>query len=465
MIFRQLIHDDLGCASYLIGDEKAGVAAVVDPKLDIDDYLALARYMGVRIEHILETHNHADHVSGHGPLVAATGATVHIHRLAAPDYEHEPFDDGFELALGRIVVRALHTPGHRPEHTSFALIDSARGSEPWAVLTGDTLFVGDIARPDLAVDKQEGAAGIFHSLQDTLLTLPDTCEVWPGHLGGSLCGGPGMDMKVSSTIGYEREHNALLRVRVEDAFAAATTSGLGPQPPNFRAIVALNRGPLDGERARLQALTPHQVARLQADGAQLVDVRTDQQFDESHIPGAICNPAVRAGFGTKLAWVTDRDRPVVLIGRDDDDAERAGRLAAAVGVRRLAGYLAGGMTSWREEKRATRSVRRVDVAGLHDIVASVQVLDVRERAEFEEAHIPGSVHVPYHDVSAIPDGLDGEAPIAVICSSGQRSAVAASLLLGAGARDVIHVADGGVGTWGERDWPLERAPESATAAS
>ena len=191
VIFRQLTHDDLGCASYLIGDEDAGVAAVVDPRLDIDEYLRLARYLGVRIEHVLETHNHADHVSGHGRLVSATGARIHIHRDAAPDYDHEPFDDGWELELGALRVRALHTPGHRPEHTAFALIDTERGEEPWAVLSGDSLFVGDIARPDLAVDKEEGARGIFRSLHGKLLALPDTTELWPGHLGGSLCGGPG----------------------------------------------------------------------------------------------------------------------------------------------------------------------------------------------------------------------------------------------------------------------------------
>ena len=211
MIFRQVIHDDLGCASYLVGDEDAGLAAVVDPKLDIDEYLSLARYMGVSIEHILETHNHADHVSGHGRLANATGATIHVHREAQPDYDHEPFDDGWELALGSVRVRALHTPGHRPEHTAFALIDTARGPEPWAVLTGDTLFVGDIARPDLAVDRDEGARDIFRSLHEKLLCLGDSVEVWPGHLGGSLCGGPGMDMKVSTTIGFERRHNELLR--------------------------------------------------------------------------------------------------------------------------------------------------------------------------------------------------------------------------------------------------------------
>ena len=185
MIFRQITHDDLGCASYLVGDDDAGLAAVVDPRLDIDEYLRLALYLGTRIEHVLETHNHADHVSGHGRLAASTGATIHIHRAATPEYDHVPFDDGWKLVLGRLVVRALHTPGHRPEHTAFALVDTDRGPGPWAVLTGDSLFVGGIARPDLAVDPREGAHGIFHSLHGRLLTLPDTCEVWPGHLSGS----------------------------------------------------------------------------------------------------------------------------------------------------------------------------------------------------------------------------------------------------------------------------------------
>src|SRR3954447_24412095 len=193
----------------MIGDEDAGVAAVVDPRLEIGEYLRLARYLGVSIEHILETHNHADHVSGHGRLAAATGAVIHVHALAAPRYEHAAFEDGWELALGSVVVRALHTPGHRPEHTAVALIARDRGPEPWAVLSGDSLFVGGIARPDLAVEKTEGARGIFHSLHGRLLPLGDDVEVWPGHLGGSLCGGPGIDMKVSSTLGYERRHNAL----------------------------------------------------------------------------------------------------------------------------------------------------------------------------------------------------------------------------------------------------------------
>jgi hydroxyacylglutathione hydrolase len=463
MIFRQVTHDDLGCASYLIGDEDAGVAAVVDPKLHIEEYLALARYMGVSIEHILETHNHADHVSGHGRLAAATGASMHIHRDAAPDYDHEPFDDGWELELGAVRVRAIHTPGHRTEHTAFALVDTGRGPEPWAVLTGDTLFVGDVARPDLAVDKEEGARGIFRSLHDKLLGLPAACEVWPGHLGGSLCGGPGMDMKVSSTIGFERAHNELLAESDEDRFVERAVASLGPQPPNFQAIVDINRGPLVRESVDAHPLTPRQVELKRSEGALLVDVRTDLQFDEAHLPGSVCNPAIRAGFGTKLAWVADRDQEVVFVGRDDEDALRAAHLAGSVGITNLGGYLAGGMTSWREEKRATERVERLDVGGLHDRAGEVQVLDVRERAEWERGHIPDSILCPYHDVRGIPEGIDPGRPVAVICSSGQRSAVAASLLLRHGARQVIHVAGGGVGTWERAGWPIERA-EPARAA-
>jgi hydroxyacylglutathione hydrolase len=457
VIFRQVTQDDLGCASYLIGDEDAGLAAVVDPRLDIDEYLRLARYFGVRIEHVLETHNHADHVSGHGRLVASTGATIHIHREAAPDYDHEPFDDGWELALGSLVMRALHTPGHRPEHTAFALIGSDRGPEPWAVLTGDSLFVGGIARPDLAVDKEEGARGIFRSLR-SLLALPDTCELWPGHLGGSLCGGPEMDLKVCSTIGYERAHQELLSVDDEDAFVARAISGLGPQPPNFGAIVAVNRGPLARGGAHADPLTPRQVEQHQRDGALVVDVRTELQFDDAHTPESVCITALRAGFGSKLAWLADHDQPVVFVGRDDEEARRAIGLAASVGVTNVAGYLAGGMTSWREDARPVQRTARMTVAELHERWAGgdgLQVLDVREEDEWRRGHIPGSVHRPYHDIDAIPPGIDPARPVAVICASGQRAAVAASLVRRQGAADVIHVVDGGVPRWAREGWPVE----------
>ncbi|MEA2141589.1 MAG: hydroxyacylglutathione hydrolase [Solirubrobacteraceae bacterium] len=459
MLFRQVTHDDLGCASYLVGDQRAGVAAVVDPRFEIDVYLDLARYTGVRIEHILETHNHADHVSGHGRLALATGATIHVHRLAAPEYEHEAFDDGWELALGDVVVRALHTPGHRPEHTAFALIDRARGDEAWAVLSGDSLFVGDIARPDLAIDRVEGAREIFDSLHAQLLTLPDSCEVWPGHLGGSMCGGPGMDMKVSSTIGYERAHNTLLREPDVERFVERSLATLGPQPPNFQAIVALNRGPLLGSGVEAAPLTPRQVQLKSHEGALVVDVRTDQQFDEAHVPGAVCVTALSAGFGSRLAWIADRQAEIVLVGRDDDDALNAAKLATSVGIRLLGGFLHGGMTSWREEGRPVATIERLAIGELDARRAAangdLQLLDVREQAEWDAGHIPGSVHTPYHDIDAIPDGIDPARPVAVLCASGQRAAVGASLLARHGAEEVLHVVGGGVGAWARAGGMLE----------
>ncbi|HYY21410.1 MAG TPA: rhodanese-like domain-containing protein [Thermoleophilaceae bacterium] len=464
MVFRQIIHDDLGCASYLIGDEDAGVAAVVDPRFEIDEYLELARYLDVHIEHILETHNHADHVSGHGRLSAATGATIHVHALAGASYDHEPFEDGFVLELGGLRVRAIHTPGHRPEHTAFALIDTARGEDPWAVLTGDTLFVGDVARPDLAVEREQGARGIFRSLHERLLELPPDTEVWPGHLGGSLCGGPGMDLKVSSTIGFELRHNPLLGVDDEQTFVERALANLQPQPPNFQAIVDLNRGPLLTAGVEVMPLAPRQVEQRRAAGALIVDVRTDLQFDDAHIPGAVCITMLHAGFGTKLAWVVDRDQEIVLVGRDDADGRAAARLATAVGIRELGGFLAGGMTSWRAERRQVERVERVTVPELAERRArdpELQVLDVREESEWSQSRIPGSLHVPYHDIHSLPAGLDPARPVAVICTSGRRSATGASLLERHGAREVLHVVEGGVPEWGQLGHPLERAAAAA----
>jgi glyoxylase-like metal-dependent hydrolase (beta-lactamase superfamily II)/rhodanese-related sulfurtransferase len=467
MIFRQVVHDDLGCASYFIGDDKAGVAAVVDPRLEVDEYLELARYLGVRITDIFETHNHADHVSGHGRLAAATGATIHIHRLVAPQFEHEPFDHGDEFALGQLRITALHTPGHRPEHTCFLLTDLRRGDAPWAVLTGDSLFVGDVARPDLAVERTEGARGIFHSLQDQLLNLPDHTEVWPGHLGGSMCGGPGMDLKVSSTIGFERRHNAMLAIDDEQEFIDASISKLGAQPPNFKAIVALNQGPLLAGGLEPGRLFPHELEqRMQQPGTVVVDVRTDVEFDEGHVPGAISIPLHRGGFGTKLAWVAGTADQIIFVGADDADGHRAGGLAAAVGLSapvQRGGLLAGGWTSWTAEQRPVAKLQRLAVDDIGPHLDDAQVLDVRERAEFEAGHIPDSMNLPWHDIDGIPEGIDPRQPLLVICASGQRAGTAASMLQRAGAEQPLHVVGGGVPTWGARGGALTQATQAPVA--
>jgi hydroxyacylglutathione hydrolase len=269
-----------------------------------------------------------------------------------------------------------------------------------------------------------------------------------------------MDLKISSTIGYERARNPLLAEEDEDRFVERAIAGLGPQPPNFRAIVALNRGPLLTEGVEVGPLTPRQVERARLDGALIVDVRTDQQFDEAHIPGAISIPMLGAGFGTRLAWLADRGHDTLLVGRDDADAADAARLAVAVGVRRLGGFLAGGMTSWRQERRAVARIERLPLSGLADRVAAesdLQILDVREEAEHRTGLIPGSLAVPWHELTRLPDALSAERPVAVVCASGQRAGVASSLLQRLGAQHVVHVVDGGVPRWRALGHPV-RSP-------
>jgi hydroxyacylglutathione hydrolase len=456
MLFRQILHEDLSCASYLLGDTGAGVAAVVDPQWSIDPYLRLGRLHGVRIAHVLETHNHADHVSGHGRLAAATGATIHIHELAEAEYEHQPFADGWKLRLGRVEIEAVHTPGHRPEHTAFLLRDSERGGEPWAVLTGDSLFVGDVARPDLAIEKREGAAGIFHSLHERLLVLPDDVEVWPGHLGGSACGSAGIDQKSSSTIGFERGHNRALGFRTEEEFVEDAIATLGEPPPNVDRIVAINKGPLVEELGVPVPLPPRAVEVGIAEGALVVDARTNEQFDEAHIPGAISASASETGFATKVARVVPPDIELIVVAASDGYELEAAELLASVGLR-VRGYLEGGMTAWRSEGQPVRSIELIDTDELAERLEAddLVVLDVRDDDEWAEGHIPGSIHLPYGDLPERLGAVPRDRAIATICSSGKRSGVAASILQRDGFERVIHVADGGVGSWETDGRPIE----------
>jgi hydroxyacylglutathione hydrolase len=456
MFFRQILHEDLSCASYLVGDTGSGLAAVVDPQWSIDPYLRLSRLHDVRIEHVLETHNHADHVSGHGRLAAATGATIHIHELASAEYPHEPFVDGWKLELGGVEIEALHTPGHRPEHAAFLLRDAERGGDPWAVLTGDSLFVGDVARPDLAIEKREGAAGIFRSLHDRLLALPDDVEVWPGHLGGSACGSSGIDHKSSSTIGFEREHNRALRFGTEAEFVEDAVATLGDPPPNVEQIVALNRGPLIQELGTPIPLAPRAVEVGIAEGALLVDARTNEQFDEAHIPGAISASAYETGFATKVATVIPPDVELIVVAASEDYELEAAELLASVGLG-VRGYLEGGMTAWRSEGRPVLRIELIDPDELAERLEEEElvVLDVRDDDEWTEAHIAGSIHLPYGELPERQGELPRDKAIAAICSGGKRSGLAASILQREGFERVIHVANGGVGTWRTSGRPVE----------
>jgi hydroxyacylglutathione hydrolase len=465
MLFRQIIHEDLGCASYLVADREAGVAAVVDPQWDVEPYRRLARLHGVRIGHVLETHNHADHVSGHGRLARTTGATIHIHELAGAEYEHEPFGDGWVLELGDLTIEAVHTPGHRPEHTSFLLCDASRGGTPWALLGGDSLFIGDVARPDLAVEPREGAADMFRSLHERLLALDDEVEIWPGHLGGSLCGGAAIDLKTSSTIGFERRHNPALAIADEAEFVADAVASLGDRPPNVEQIVDLNRGPLVEDFGTPAALTPHEVEEAVAAGAVVIDGRTNEEFDEAHIAGALSTSAYDTGFATKVSRVAPGETEIIVVAASDGDERHAAELLAAVGVR-VRGFLVGGMTAWRTEERAVSKIELIDPDELARRVEGSEpplVLDVRNAAEYAGEHIPGSLHIPYGDLDGRFDELPRDRPIAAICRGGKRSGLAASILQRAGFADVVHVGQG-VGVWRAGGHAVESGARDASPA-
>jgi hydroxyacylglutathione hydrolase len=446
VFFRQVLHEDLGCASYVVAD--GGEAAVIDPKWEIDDYLELAEEHGFDIRHILETHNHADHVSGHGRLAAATGATIHVSKDAGVEYAHEPLDGGDAIEVGKARIVVLPTPGHRPEHLAFLVEDRSRGEAPWVLVTGDSLFVGDIARPDLAVEPDEGARGLFGSLR-RLSELGDFVEVWPGHIGGSLCGGAGMSEKPVSTLGFERRFNPLLAIDDEDEFVAKLIAELAPQPPNFERIVELNRGPLLEHAAPVEPLSPGRAQELLEAGATILDGRDTREYDAAHAPGSLNVTMANAAVGTRAAWVLDLETPIVVLAAGDAEARTMVRMLEAVGFRDLRGYVAGGIAAWRDAGLPIELTEAIDVAELARRLedAEVTLLDVREDDEWEKGHVEGSVHVPYHELRAGPTDEVRAAgrPLAVACTAGNRSSIAASLLKRAGVHDLVHVADGSIG--------------------
>jgi hydroxyacylglutathione hydrolase len=445
VFFRQVLHHDLGCASYVIADD--GVGAVVDPKWEIEEYLELAGEGGFEIRHVLETHNHADHVSGRGRLAAATGATIHVSPTPGLEYEHDVLADGEALEFGRVRIEALATPGHRPEHTAYVVYDAARSDEAWAVLTGDSLFVGDVARPDLAVEADEGARGLHASLR-RLLELPDHVQVLPGHLGGSLCGSAAMSEAPASTIGFERRFNPLLGLEDENELVERLTRTLKPQPPNFRRIVALNSGPLLTEAAELGELEPVRVAELLHDGAVLVDGRAPEEWAAAHVPGSVSATMVRAAVGSRAAAAADPEGSVVVTATSDDDARTMARRLEAVGFRRVLGILAGGIDAWREDGLPLDAVESVSAAELAARLqrSEVVVLDVRDPDEWGEGHVPGSILVPYQllreqELERVRESVN-DATVAVACGAGNRSGLAASVLRRAGFEHVVHVRDG-----------------------
>jgi hydroxyacylglutathione hydrolase len=432
VLFRQFVDDDLGCASYLVGDEHSGIAVVVDPAYAVEQYLDECDRRGVDLVAVLETHTHADHVSGHGRLALERGLPVRVHEAANATFPHEPLHDGDEIGLGDVVVRTVHTPGHRPEHCAFAVVDRSRADEPWLVLTGDSLFVGDAARPDLAVEATEGAEGLFGSLR-RLVELGDGVEVYPGHVAGSLCG-TAMSSKTSTTIGFERRFNHVL-AETEDEFLVRATGPQPPRPPNMEAIVELNRGPFLGAQ-------PTVVQVDDAPDAIVLDVREAHAFARGHRPGAVNVPVSGSSFATKAAFVLP-ERPVVIDAANQAEAHAAARRLWSVGLFDIAGWREGG---------GEEQVEPVTIEELERRLANDEIVlyDVRENDERDAGFIPGSCHLPYRNArQAAENGLLDDRPIVTICESGSRAAIAASVLHAAGF-DARPVLDGGLVEWRAR---------------
>ena len=433
LLFKQFLDDDLGCASYLVGDERAGIAVVVDPPYAIEPLLEEAERRDVRLVGVVETHTHADHVSGHGRLALEHGVPVHVHTAAEAAFPHEPLEDGTEIDVGDVVLRTIHTPGHRPEHCCFAVIDRSRGDDPWLVLTGDSLFVGDAGRPDLAVDVQEGAEGMFRSLR-RIVELGDGVEVFPGHVAGSLCGAA-MSSKASTTIGFERRFNHALQGGLQE-FVEAALGSQPPRPPNMERIVELNRGQLLGAQPPLERLDS------MPEEAIVLDVRPTAVFAAGHHPGAVGIPISGSSFATKAAFVLP-ERPLLLHATDEAEAGRAARSLHAVGLFEIAGWQEGG---------GSERLEPVSLDELQTLLGNdeIELLDVREADERDEGHVPGSRHLPYRTARAAAEaGLLNGRPVVTICESGARAAIAASVLQAAGV-DARPVLDGGIPDWQAR---------------
>jgi hydroxyacylglutathione hydrolase len=425
VVFRQFVDDDLGCASYLIGDYGAGEAAVVDPAYEIEPYLEAAEQEGVRIVRVLETHTHADHVSGHGRFALEHGVPVSIHPLAEPKYPFDPLEDGQELRIGTVPIRVIHTPGHRPEHCVFVVAERM-------VLTGDALFVGDAGRPDLAIEANEGAEGLFYSLQ-RLTQLPDGYEVYPGHVAGSLCG---VDISPdhSSTIAREKRTNPALAIDDVQSFIDARAAVTTPRPPTTARVVAINRGPWLAAPSPLRQVTDCYKATV-------LDVRPADDYAAGHLHGAINVPVDGSSFATRAGFVLDPDEQIVIHASSDGEAQRAARGLRSVGFLELGGFVTDVDARERIEPVELAELERLMEAG------SVQVLDVREKDERDTGYIPGSLHMPYRLLRACgADCVDDDKPVVTICESGARAGIAASVLAAAGvdARPVLH---GGINDW------------------
>jgi glyoxylase-like metal-dependent hydrolase (beta-lactamase superfamily II)/rhodanese-related sulfurtransferase len=461
MHFKQFYLGCLAHASYLIGSD--GEAAVIDPRRDVEEYLEEARAHGLAIKYVIETHLHADFVSGHQELSARTGAEIVFGHRAGAAFPHRAVREGDEIRVGRVVLRVLETPGHTPEGISLLVFEDGKAAAPRMVLTGDTLFIGDVGRPDLVGAKgftaEQMASLLYDSVHGKLLRLGDDVLVYPAHGAGSLCG-RSMSKETFSTMGEQRRSNHALQPMSRDQFVRMATSDLPEVPAYFARDVEMNRAgaaPV-AEETRPAALSPSEVDARGRAGATILDVRSAAAFGTAHVRGAL-----HVGLGGLFAsWpgtLVPADRGVILVADGEPDVEEARLRLARVGIERVEGFLAGGIAAWQRAGLPLASLTHITVSDLHERLAqepALQVLDVRRPAEYAEGHLPRAVNVPLDRLAEGDDvPLDASRPIAVVCAGGYRSSAAGSLLQRRGLAHLLNVV-GGTSAWAQAGYEVVR---------
>ena len=452
MIFEQHYLDCLSQASYLIADEGTKRAVVVDPRRDVSPYLETAAEHGLAIELVIETHFHADFLSGHLELAEATGAEIAYGSVAETEFESRKLEDGERISLGQVELEIRHTPGHTPESISIVVTDRSESEAPWGVLTGDTLFIGDVGRPDLlsskGVTSEELAADLYDSLHTKLMSLPDATRLFPGHGAGSSCG-KNLSTNTSCTIGVQRETNYAVADMSKDAFIEVVTAGQTAPPAYFGFDAVLNREirPILDEHQAPAPLELDEVVRLQSEGAVVLDTRGPEVFATGHLLGSV-NIGLGGRYAEFAGGVLLPDMDIVLVGEPGTELEAKVRLAR-IGFDRVVGHLVDPERSLAGSPDHVGQSSRFDVAAMVDAMASVdglQVLDVRQPGETEGGVVEGAVVIPLTRLRAEMDSLDRDRPVAVYCAGGFRSSIAASLMKLHGFDDVTDLL-GGWGAW------------------
>ena len=460
MYFKQFYLGCLAHASYLIGSD--GEAAVVDPQRDVDEYIAEAKAQGLQIRYVIETHLHADFVSGHQELAARTGAQIVFGEKANAAFAHRAVRDGEELRLGRVILKFMETPGHTPEGICVLVTDTEVSNQPQKILTGDTLFIGDVGRPDLAGGKgytpQMMAEMMYDSLHGKILKLPDEVEVYPAHGAGSMCG-RNMSKETSSTIGEQRKFNYALKAMTKEEFVSVMTADLLEAPAYFPRDAEINRSGARGlsELSPPQALTSQQVSELREQGHVLLDVRSAADFGAAHVPGSM-NIGLGGQFAMWSGSLIPLNSPIVIIADTTAQVDEAVVRLARVGIENVEGYLDGGVENWRRAGFPVVTIEQVTVNQLKEKLAEsdLQVVDVRRPAEYGNGHVPRALNAPLASLNrhAAELPFQKDKPTAVICAGGYRSSAAASMLEKFGFTNLLNVS-GGTGAWINAGYPVE----------